>query len=191
MKTAKRCSGWLSVAKLPALVSFLAAITVLGQTESSSALPRFDRYGVASVFHGLAAKPQFESAPSYPDGDPKFRDAVLDEVSRGVNFAGHYAIVQWSCGSGCRSIAVVDVATGAMYRQMPYHSLLVGPFRSDSGALKQCEGLQFRVGSRLLIAEGCFDTADGPGKGYCGREYFEWRDGRFVTIRSVRRKENR
>ena len=44
-----------------------------------------------------------------------FRTRISEGMSTGPDFAGHYAIVQIGCGTGCSSVYVGDVATGEIF----------------------------------------------------------------------------
>lgn len=49
------------------------------------------------------------------------------------NFAGHYVLDSFGCGTGCMASAIVDLRTGAVYRA-PFHEPTDGDksFRADS-----------------------------------------------------------
>ncbi|HGN1514084.1 hypothetical protein G7032_06650 [Pseudomonas monteilii] len=49
------------------------------------------------------------------------------------NFAGHYVLDSFGCGTGCMASAIVDLRTGAVYRA-PFHEPTNGDksFRADS-----------------------------------------------------------
>ncbi len=53
-----------------------------------------------------------------PRGSPHhdFRTALREAAERGANFAGRYAITLIGCGAGCRSVWVLDVPTGRVFR---------------------------------------------------------------------------
>jgi len=42
----------------------------------------------------------------------EYKTAINKAVEDGVDFAGHYAIAQWGCGTQCQEQAIVDVITG-------------------------------------------------------------------------------
>lgn len=42
------------------------------------------------------------------------RTAITKDIARGVNFAGHYVLAEWGCGTNCYGMAVVDASTGAI-----------------------------------------------------------------------------
>src|SRR5690242_14156178 len=76
-------------------------------------IPRFQDYPVKTRFTGEPAKPQFtnpkEWSPGrpdaegdlFPDADGRYRGSVELDAAQGPNFAGHYTIAKWSCGTGC------------------------------------------------------------------------------------------
>lgn len=99
--------------------------------------------------------------------DKKFRTVIRDSVAQGSNFAGHYNVAIWGCGTGCAQFVIADVNTGRVFdpgiREVDYHYP-----SADNEPEWQCysESLTYRVDSRLLIVEGCLAGKD------CGRSYF-------------------
>ena len=69
----------------------------------SSLIPQFTEFPAGEVFSAKPASPKFVHS-----GDQRFRTRIRDGASRGPNFAGHYTIADWGCGTSCVSIAVVD-----------------------------------------------------------------------------------
>lgn len=50
----------------------------------------------------------------------EFRTVIRHGAKKGPNFAGHYTVVEWGCGSNCVVYAVIDAITGAVYdRDLP------------------------------------------------------------------------
>jgi len=115
---------------------------------------------------------------AWPDADLKFRSAVSSEAKRGVNFGGKYRLVERSCGTGCISIALLELANGVLFRDMPFGTVVV----ERSGAARPFRGLTYRANSRLLVVEGCVDCTDGKGKGEVLRLYFVWQDDGFREL---------
>jgi hypothetical protein len=69
---------------------------------------RFDEYP-AEVYTGPRAKPDFEhSAKGYWN----YRTRLREGAKEGPNFAGHWVIVGWGCGTGCIIFNMVDSVTG-------------------------------------------------------------------------------
>lgn len=132
--------------------------------------PRFEDYPPDRVFHGTPVRLRFTAV-----GQRMFRTVIQDAVQRGPNFAGHFTLAEWGCGTGCLSIAVVDTESGVVYEgpfgKLPRASIYLGPPPDPEST-----GLFFYPNSRLLIAAGC------PNRETCGRYYYEWLGNRFKLI---------
>jgi hypothetical protein len=48
----------------------------------------------------------------------RFRTALSRAAAGGPNFAGHFTVVTWGCGTACQVTAVVDAVTGALSQQV-------------------------------------------------------------------------
>ncbi len=100
----------------------------------------------------------------------------------GPNFAGHYVVIQWGCGSQCVMMAIVDMKTGIVY-DPPLSgagSELVLPLDNLSEMKTE-----YRPDSSLMILrDACRNF-----RRECGTYYFNWRDDRFVLMKFV--KSNR
>lgn len=71
----------------------------------------------------FAAYPSHEyltEAPKLPEFDGSnadyrmYRTRIHEGAAKGVNFAGHYSIIEIGCGTSCRFAFVVDLRTGAV-----------------------------------------------------------------------------
>jgi hypothetical protein len=152
---------------------------------SPGVVPRFEDYPALASAPAKPAAAKFgPPSDAWPEGDPRFRSEVLRQESRGANFAGAFILVQVNCGSDCVYIAVADESTGAVYVRMPFYSLLNEP-DLKRGSRSYWKGLEYTPDSRLLVAEGCFDMTAELGKGYCGRNYYEWKGNHFQLLKSV------
>ena len=64
------------------------------------------------VYKGILAKPNFKTDPPAL----QFRTQIKNQCrSDGVNFAGHFTLTHWGCGSNCEEIAIVDRINGKIY----------------------------------------------------------------------------
>jgi len=70
--------------------------------------PQFEKYTVPEIYRGKATAVDFSS---YPEAE-QFRTVIRTGVSKGPNFAGHYAVIEWGCGTSCQNHAIVDVESG-------------------------------------------------------------------------------
>ncbi|HWE52623.1 MAG TPA: hypothetical protein VG273_22715 [Bryobacteraceae bacterium] len=130
--------------------------------------PRFDDYRTGDIFKGKPAEPVLRTAVQ-----KKFATQIRRQSVLPANFAGHYRVADWGCGSSCVSIALIDLTTGNVY-EGPFSTLGYGPaYRYEGGS----EELEYRVSSKLLIVRGC------PEDKNCGTYYYEWKGDRFNQLR--------
>lgn len=56
----------------------------------------------------------------------RFKTAILSGYQPTVDFAGHYHVVSWGCGTECHQLAIVDIKNGDIFEvpepAMGYHS---------------------------------------------------------------------
>ena len=99
--------------------------------------------------------------------DRKYRTAIREGLAQGVNFAGHYVVVEWGCGTGCSSFVIVDAITGTVY-DPPFRWTDFHQPPKDSDVQWWCfpDRVNYRKESRLLVVEGCLAGEQ------CGRTYF-------------------
>lgn len=98
---------------------------------------KFDDFKVDPIYSGPLASPDFNTDPG-----AKYFKTIIKEVCLdvGVNFAGHYTIVEWGCGTMCQQMAIVDRISGKIiYSQIPFDTL-------DGHA-----GSKYKIDSRMLI----------------------------------------
>lgn len=86
---------------------------------------------VDEVYNGAIAEPNLVSN----QGAVKFQGLLNEATDGQVNFAGHYIIVELSCGSDCQQHAIMDAMTGKI--------LTVG--------LESNYGLKYDIKSALLV----------------------------------------
>jgi hypothetical protein len=70
--------------------------------------PRLESFRVDTLFHAPPAAVDFASAR----GARRFRTVLSHGAAAGPNFADHYTIVSWGCGSPCVEWVILDAATG-------------------------------------------------------------------------------
>ncbi len=95
---------------------------------------------------------------SHPDAN-KFRTRLKDAAQEKPNFANHYIVTSWGCGTKCRMIAIIDANNGKIY--FPFNVCCWGDDVDDP--------LAFRLNSTLFVVNGDVDE-----KGENGVYYFKW-----------------
>ena len=83
-----------------------------------------------------------------------FRTMIRDAAGQKPNFAGHYILTSWGCGSPCIQTFAIDAVTGRT-TWLPF-TLCCWPIDVD-------DPRSFRSDSRLLILRGQGNEAGGQG----------------------------
>lgn len=142
--------------------------------------PTFGRYP-AKVERAKARAIDFRNSP----GASTFRTRLREALKGGVNFAGHYILTGWGCGTGCTNGAVIDARTGRVYFPKELAGVAVWFGR---GPDENFDTFEFRKDSRLLIIRGIAgpmeeDTEDVMSKQ--GTYFYQWIGTRFRLIKFV------
>ena len=165
---------WLTLALALALALPLA----FRSQAQKGAPPRFEDYAVTKIFKGKPARPVFASNPQART----FRTRLTEGAQKGPNFAGHYTIVTWGCGTGCEQMAVVDAQTGRVYFPKALSSLNYNLVENIEDA-----GLKYRLNSRLLVLVGS-PGEEAEAANTVGTFYYKWENNDFKLVHSVKKK---
>lgn len=137
----------------------------------------YDQYTVKEVFVGKPATPNLSTHKEAM----RYRTVLRNQSKAGPNFAGHYTIVTFGCGTSCAGIAVVDAQTGYVYFPQNLHHVFW------EGWWHKPYGPQFKLNSRLLIVYGQVNGEDEP----YGISYYEWKRSDFHLLRFEPRDRGR
>jgi len=146
-------------------------LLVCGALAQDRSLPLFESYPAPQKFTG-------QPSPAVIAGQlaRKYQTRIKLGTRAGPNFAGHYTVVTWGCGSDCRWYAVVDARTGRVYFNPNAASVMTVPSQDEPS-------LQFRIDSRLLVVSGYVWGIRGePSE---AKYYYEWRNNRFSLLRKT------
>jgi hypothetical protein len=97
----------------------------------------------------------------------RFRTMLREGARKGVNFAGHFALVTWGCGTDCRQLAIIEARSGRVF----------------FAAFTLERAPHFRTDSRLLAIDpygSAFSEDDLPGPRFQMR--YVW-DGTSLVLR--------
>jgi hypothetical protein len=125
----------------------------------------FSDFPVREIYTGVPA-------PAKIRRGELFRTRIREGAEEGPNFAGHYTITKWGCGTGCFSFVITDAITGVTYYP-PISIVGLGHY------LDPHQGLDFVVDSRLLILDGCPEDRD------CATHYYKWERNRLMRLKRV------
>ena len=115
-----------------------------------------------------------------------YRTVLGQGAAKGPNFAGHYTVVAWGCGSSCTSFAIVDSLTGRVIFPQEISGINGTHFGSDSDDFESEAktgywGLRFRLDSKLLVLVGAINEDEKKE----GASYYLLEDGRLRLLYSV------
>jgi hypothetical protein len=157
------------------LLPILLALTalVVGAVAGTDKAPHYRDFAVTNIFKGKPAPVDLSSHPRAR----MFRTQLRRQAAEGPDFAGHYKIAIWGCGSSCAAFAIVDSQTGHVYfpPELPYVTW------ADWEGTNF--GLQFRIDSRLLVLHGSPEE-----KPQSGTFYYMWQTNKLRLIRSELKK---
>ncbi|MBV8248925.1 MAG: hypothetical protein JO200_10800 [Comamonas sp.] len=143
------------------ILSFVLAAAAISLANAEPAAdPAFGRYP-AQAYQGQVQLPDFKGRDR---SFAMFRTRIGDGMKNGVNFAGHLAIIEIGCGTGCRQVFAGDVSTGRVYRS------------PASGEEYASLALSFRPDSRLIKAH--WENYEND---QCLEESFVWERHRFTS----------
>jgi hypothetical protein len=121
--------------------------------------PAFDAYP-STVFKTIST-PRLD-VTSNPVAK-EYRTVLRREISKGPNFADHYRVVVWGCGSSCAMFAVVNLKTGRVITPTGF-SVVSGVHLATDDFLPRAEsdswGFRYRKDSKLLVVLGALDEDD-------------------------------
>jgi hypothetical protein len=118
---------------------------------------KFSDYRIA-LYKGKLAPPNFKTDPAAYEFRTQIKDQCKD---KGIDFAGHFTLVQWGCGTECAETAIVDRITGSIF-----YSKLNEPYNFAFNTIK-CKSNSTMVIMNDWMIEGF------KGYVYCDRPYWK------------------
>lgn len=113
-----------------------------------------------------------------------YRTNLRNAAKEGVNFAGHYVLTTWGCGTNCSESAIIDARNG----KVTFPRELGGAIFGFCDTPDDAEPFVFKANSRLLVMNG-FKSGDLDKKtGKCGIYYFDWNGTALKQVKFVQKK---
>jgi len=155
------------------LVCTILIAVAFGYSAEAGQPPHFQDFAVTNVFK---SKPAAVDLPSHPEAR-HYRTELRRQSAEGADFAGHYKIAIWGCGSSCAAFAIVDSQNGHVYfpPELPYVTW--------TGYEGTNFGLQYRIDSKLLVLHGSPEE-----KSQIGTFYYLWQTNTLRLIRTELQK---
>jgi hypothetical protein len=145
--------------------------------------PAFADYTAKDDFRGRPAPVDLASHPLAS----RFRTRLREAAERGPNFAGHYTIASWGCGSGCLQHAIIDARNGRVFFPSQVQFVEVMRVVEPEGlSLEEVLRRYFRRDSALFVIIGrplAGRPLDGKDEGIF---YYRWTGSALRLVRFVR-----
>lgn len=123
-----------------------------------------------------------------------YRTNLRNAAKTGVNFAGHFVLTGWGCGTNCSVWAVIDARSGHVYFpnefagvgfgfcDLPDHAM---PADAPNLADDSSGPLFYKKDSRLVVLTGYTGGGLDNQKAKCGVYYFEWTGASLRQLRLI------
>jgi hypothetical protein len=131
--------------------------------------PQFTEYPVSTRYTGPRALPLLQRGTAAW----RYRSQIRRIAAGKPNFAGHYRIGTWGCGSECLHFAIVDAKTGMVY----FNQLLECDWTFGLTTREIATPIAFKRSSRLLVLDGSVS-----GDGRFRPHYFKFEHGHLVAL---------
>lgn len=159
-------------------IKFVLLFTILSAFSSiafaQSKIPKFAQYA-AKVETIKSVKVNLKSH-KYAN---TFRTNLRNAAKEGVNFAGHFILTTWGCGTNCSQTAIIDARNGRVFFPDQLQEIGIGYCEladNDEPLISQAD-------SRLLVLRG-FKGGDLNLKNApCGIYHLEWTGANFKQVK--------
>jgi len=151
---------------LVTLVLVFLSLAVFGQ----KGVPQFKDYPAGKIYRGKNAPVKLTNSD-----ERMFRTRLTEAAKQKPNFAGHYVLTSWGCGTECLSGAAIDVRTG----KVSFFDFSICCWGTNVD--ENFEAINFRPDSKLIIFSGMRNEKDGDD----GAHFYKFENGRFVFIKTL------
>lgn len=147
---------------------FLFVPGILGQTP----VPRFDDYPIRETFTGKTAPLVLSRAAR------AYRTRLREAAREKPNFAGHFIVTTWGCGTECVTGAIIDAKTGRVF-MLPTTLCCWG-----AGVDNKFNPVEFRLNSNLIVLSGARNEKEGDE----ATRFYKFERNQLALIRSIPRQ---
>jgi hypothetical protein len=141
------------------------------QAARQQSVPQFGDFPAGEIFVGTNALVKLPNS-----SDRIFRTPLTEASRQPPNFAGHYVLATWGCGTECIMGAAVDVVTGKVV-------WLPASICCAQGIDKNFQPIVARIDSRLIVLSGPRNKQDGDDAAH----YYSIEGDRFLFVADVPR----
>ena len=135
-------------------------------------VPKFVAYPAKEAYQGRNAPLVLAT-----EQDKTFKTRLREAAAQKPNFAGHYILTAWGCGTECLMGAAIDANTGKVY-WLPHTICCWGSHADD-----KFEPIVYHPNSTLIVFIGQRNE-----EGENGAHFYDFQGGQFVHLQTVARK---
>ncbi len=123
-----------------------------------------------------------------------FRTNLRNAAKEGVNFAGHYILTGWGCGTNCSEWAIIDARNGRVFFPREFEGVGYGfcdlPEKGLPGDMPKMSDdaagpLYSKPNSRMVILTGFTGGGLDNRRAKCGNYFFEWTGATLRQLKLV------
>lgn len=115
-----------------------------------------------------------------------FRTNLREAAKQPVNFAGHYILTTWGCGTNCSMSGFIDARNGRVH----FPPQLEGYAYSLQDWEGTDEPLEYKPNSKLLILRGYTAGEANKDNPSGGIHYFEWNGSTLRRVKFIKKSDN-
>jgi hypothetical protein len=118
-----------------------------------------------------------------------YRTVLRQEIAKGPNYAGHYRVAVWGCGTSCAMFAVVNLKTGRVMTTREFSAVSGVHLAAEDflrGTKSDSWAVRYKNDSSLLVVLGAPDEDDSRAGSY----YFALQGERLRLIHTTRAIKN-
>jgi hypothetical protein len=163
--------------KIVLLTALFLAFSLIAFAQSTT--PTFTQYAAKVV----KIKNVRVNLKSHKDAN-MFRTNLRNAAKEGVNFAGHYILTTWGCGTNCSQSAIIDARNGRVF----FPRELAGAGFGFCELPDDTEPIVSQADSRLLLLNGFKGGDLNLENAPCGIYYLEWTGTKFKQVKFEEKK---
>ena len=136
---------WLSGPRILNGLVFITAFALCGVTNAKAdQLPKFSQFPARKYNRGPTGRVDLSDPHAY-----SYRTRLREGAQQGANFAGHYRVVTWGCGTDCETGAIIDAFSGHVVFLPSVNS-----YQMEHEMDPDFNSIVLRLNSRLIVFAG-------------------------------------
>jgi hypothetical protein len=146
----------------------MAVVVLSAPGYASETTPQFQDFASENVIINKSVAPDLSTGRAR-----QYKTRLRQAIKLPANFAGHYRLVIWGCGTSCATGAVLDKSDGRVIF-LPFTICCSEDYSDDF------QPIAYRQDSRLIVFSGLIDEA-----GVNGAHYYLFDGRKFGLLKTI------